>query len=90
MVTTIYLQSKVNENQTCSTKQVTYLRFLTRQQGLEFPFSSLKNTKKHLSIREAGRAISSLLEGNTVIFVNLFPKKQYLLINGSSSDFESQ
>lgn len=52
-----------------STKQIQYLRHLCEENGIYFPFKSLKDAKDHLTKNEASRAIKELLNDNTIVFV---------------------
>lgn len=84
----IYVSNNLSSQQ-ASTKQINFLKHLCQQQGIDFPFTSLKNTKKRLTWVEAGKAINSLKEGNSVIFVNKFPNDPPLYNDEGSDESEN-
>lgn len=57
------------EDDRITTKQVQYLRKLCNDNGIEFPFDSMYDTKSHLQKKEASKAIDKLLKGEMIVFI---------------------
>ena len=67
-------KTKISKENTATTKQIKYLKALCNEKGIEFPFSSLLESKKHLNKYEASKAIHEIVEnGNSILFI--YPKE---------------